>query len=345
MKYHILPRTDLNVSQIGLGTMTFGEQNTLEQAFEQMDVAVDMGVNFFDCAEMYPVPGKIETQGRTEEYIGEWMKDRKSREKIVLATKVTGPSGMYWIREKARLNRIQIRQAIEGNLKRLGTDYIDIYQLHWPDRQSNFFGKLDFQIPQDEEMTPLIESILAMDELVKEGKIRYIGISNESPWGLMTYLNLAREHNLNSVISIQNPYNLLNRMFDVGLAEACFRENVSLLAYSPLAFGILSGKYLRGERPKGSRMALFGDKLGRYLNGRAELATENYVKLARRHDLDPAQMALAWVNQRPLCKVNIIGATTIDQLKANINSIELSLSKEILDGIENIHRQNPNPAP
>ncbi len=345
MKYILLPNTDIEVSKICLGTMTFGEQNSEKEAHQQLDYAIDQGVNFIDCAEMYPVPGDKETQGKTEEFIGSWLKKSGNRSKVSIATKVTGPSGMTWIRENPHLDRKSIRHAIEGNLKRLQTDCVELYQLHWPDRNSNFFGKLDYVHNSDEYITPLLESLEAMNELVQEGKIKNIGISNETAWGAMKYLALAKEHNLRAPITIQNPYCLLNRTFEIGLGEVAHRENMGLLAYSPLGFGVLSGKYLNNNCPENSRKDLFGDKLGRYYNQRSERATEKYVKLAIRHELDPAQAALAWVNQRPFLTSNIIGATNMEQLKANIDSIHTHLPKEYLDGVENIHSQNPNPAP
>ncbi len=345
MIYNKLPQTDIDVSKICLGTMTYGQQNTEIEAHEQLNYAADQGINFIDTAEMYPVPGKEETQGSTEAYIGSWLKNQ-SRDKFVIATKIVGPSGMFWIRGKTQHNLKNMEQAIEGSLKRLQTDYIDLYQIHWPERKSNFFGRQDFESPEtEEETTPLLETLEAINKLVQSGKVRHIGISNETAWGAFKYLQLAEKHGLKAPITIQNPYSLLNRTFEVGLAEICHNEALKLLAYSPLGFGVLSGKYLNNHLPKGSRKDLFGDKLGRYYGGRSEMATEKYVKLAKRHGLDPAQMALAWVNSRPFTAANIIGVTNMDQLKSNIASIDIQLSKEVIDGIQNIHKQNPNPAP
>jgi aryl-alcohol dehydrogenase-like predicted oxidoreductase len=345
MIYQNLPGTDTKVSKICLGTMTFGEQNSEAEAHEQLSYAVDNGVNFIDTAEMYPVPGDKDTQGSTEKYIGSWLKDQK-REDLIIATKIVGPSGMYWIRGETKHNLKNMKEAIETSLTRLQTDYVDLYQVHWPERSSNFFGKLDFEAPQTEEnTTPLLETLEALNVLIKEGKVKQIGISNETTWGAQKFIQLAEKHNLQAPITVQNPYCLLNRTFETGLAEVCHNEDMGLLAYSPLGFGVLSGKYLNNQIPKKSRKDLFGDKLGRYYGQRSELATEKYVKLAKRHGLDPAQMALAFVNQRPFTTSNIIGATNLDQLKSNIDSVNVELSKEVMDGIQNIHNQNPNPAP
>lgn len=347
MKFKKLGSTDLDVSTICLGTMTWGEQNTQEEAFAQMDLARAQGINFFDVAEMYPVPPKADTQGRSEEILGAWLKARGCREQIVLATKVTGRSsrngGMGHIRQGPRLNRAHIDEAIEGSLRRLGTDYVDLYQVHWPERATNFFGQLEYQ-PGGDDGVAILETLQALDALVKAGKVRHIGISNETPWGMMEYLKLAAQHNLAPIVSIQNPYNLLNRSFDIGASEIAIREAVGLLAYSPLAFGALSGKYLGGKRPARARLTLF-ERFQRYLNPLAEAATEAYVTLAHDAGLDPAQMALAFVNQRPAVVSNIIGATTMEQLEANIASVDIVLSDELLQKIDKIHYQSPNPAP
>ncbi|QKX15786.1 NADP(H)-dependent aldo-keto reductase [Microbulbifer sp. YPW1] len=347
MEYRKLGKTDIEVSKICLGTMTFGEQNSEVEAFEQLDYALGQGVNFIDCAEMYPVPPKPETYGATEEIIGNWLQKRGKRAEVILASKVTGRgaanSGVGHIRGGPRLDRAQILRACDDSLSRLKTDYIDLYQVHWPERQSNFFGKLGYQ-HGDDDGVDISETLSALQELVAAGKVRHIGLSNETPWGMHRYLRLAAHGNKPRVASIQNPYNLLNRTFEVGLAEMAIREQCGLLAYSPLAFGTLSGKYLDGARPAGARLTLF-ERFQRYTGERAVSATEQYVNLAREFGLDPAQMALAFVTQQPFVTSNIIGATTMAQLKSNIASAEIALSEDQLAAIEDIHRQNPNPAP
>jgi aryl-alcohol dehydrogenase-like predicted oxidoreductase len=345
MHYNPLPRTELQVSRICLGTMTWGEQNTEAEAHEQLDYAVAHGVNFIDAAEMYPVPPRQETQGRTEQYIGRWLQQRGNRDRIVLATKVTGRSrDLSYIREgEVCLDRRNILQALDASLQRLRTDYIDLYQVHWPDRQTNYFGSLGYT-HNDKPSVPIAETLAVLEEQVRAGKIRYLGVSNETPWGVMSYLLESERRNLSRVITIQNPYNLLNRTFEVGLAEIAQREDVGLLAYSPLAFGVLSGKYLAGQRPPGARLTRF-DRFVRYLTPEAEAPVAAYIELARSHGLDPAQMALAYVNSRPFLSANIIGATTMEQLAANIASIDLELPQAVLEGIEAIHRSQPNPCP
>lgn len=347
MEYRQLGKTDLNVSAIALGTMTWGEQNTQADAFEQMDYALAQGVNFFDAAEMYPVPPRAETQGRTESYIGEWLTSRGTRDQIVLASKVAGRgdrnAGMEHVRGGPRLSRDHVHQAIEGSLQRLQTDYVDLYQVHWPERSTNFFGQLDYRHSSDDSVD-IRETLEALAELVQQGKVRHIGLSNETPWGVMHYLSLAKEFDLPVIASIQNPYSLVNRSFEIGLAEMAMREQVQLLAYSPLAFGVLSGKYLNGQRPDGCRITLY-ERFTRYTNPRTEAAAADYVALARKYDLDPAQMALAFVTGREFVASNIIGATTMEQLKSNIASAELVLDKALLKEINQIHSNNPNPAP
>lgn len=347
MEYRKLGQTSLDVSLIALGTMTWGEQNSLADAFEQMDYALEHGINFFDVAEMYPVAPKPETQGRSEDYIGQWLNKTGNRDKVILASKVTGRGdanpGTAHIRGGPRLNRAQIHQAIDGSLQRLQTDYIDLYQVHWPERSTNFFGELGYQ-PKTDDGISIEETLSALAELVVAGKVRYLGISNETPWGVMEYLRLASEKNLPRIASIQNPYNFLNRSFEIGLAEMSIREQVSMLAYSPLAFGVLSGKYLGGEKPAGSRLALF-DRFIRYGNPYAEAATEAYVALAREHGLEADQMALAFVNSRPFMTSNIIGATTMQQLKRNIDSIDVKLDESVIAAVEAIHHRYCIPSP
>ncbi len=345
MENRRLGNTDISVSALCLGTMTWGEQNTEAQAFEQMDYALAQGINFFDTAEMYPVPPRAETQGRTEIYIGNWFKRRGGRDKVVLASKVSGRANwLPWIRQGPVLSRAHIFEALNSSLKRLQTDYLDLYQLHWPDRNTNYFGKLGYEHKHDEDTVALQESLSAMGELLKAGKVRHIGISNETPWGLMQCVQLAEKLGLPPPVSVQNPYSLLNRSFEIGLAECAHRERVGLLAYSPLAFGVLSGKYLNGQWPAGARLTLF-KRFSRYTNPHAEQATAKYVALARLHGLDPAQMALAFVTSRPFLTSNILGATTLEQLKSNIASHKLKLPDELLQAIEAIHTAHPNPAP
>lgn len=347
MEYKKLGSTNIDVSLICLGTMTFGEQNSYEEAAEQMDYALAQGVNFIDAAEMYPVPPRAETQGETERIIGRWLAARGKRDDVVLATKVAGrslPGGDFdHLRGGPRLSREQIHAAIDASLERLQTDYVDLYQVHWPERITNFFGQLGYRHRDDDGIT-IEETLSALGELVKAGKVRAIGISNETPWGLMEYLRLAREQNLPKVQSIQNPYSLLNRSFELGLAEMAIREQAGLLAYSPLAFGMLSGKYQGGARPAGARLTLF-ERFSRYSNPQSEAASDAYVALAKEAGLDPSQMALAFVNSRQFTSSNIIGATTMEQLRTNIASIEVSLSKELLGKIEEIHQQYRIPAP
>lgn len=346
MKYNMLGNTDIRVSRICLGTMTFGEQNTENEGHLQLDYALDQGINFIDTAEMYSVPPRAETQGSTEKIIGSWIQSRNNRDRFVLASKVTGPdmNRFSYLRNGPRLTRQQIHEAIEGSLSRLKTDYLDLYQLHWPDRNCNFFGKLGYQHKENEDFTPLEETLSAMQELVQAGKVRHIGLSNDTPWGVMKALQIAEKNGWNPVVSIQNPYNLVNRSFEVGLAEISIREQVGLLAYSPMAFGALSGKYLSGQDTDFSRLNRFPG-MARYRGERTQKAVEDYVHLAKEYDLSPAQMALAYVNSRPFLTSNIIGATNLDQLKENIDSIQLELSESCLARIEQIHLGNPNPAP
>ncbi|EKO3974606.1 NADP(H)-dependent aldo-keto reductase [Vibrio fluvialis] len=344
MQYTKLPHSSLEISKLCLGTMTFGEQNTQAEAFSQLDYALERGINFIDTAEMYPVPPKAETQGKTEEFIGNWLEKSGKREKVVLATKVAGPRNVPYIRENMALDHRHIHQAIDDSLSRLKTDYIDLYQLHWPQRQTNTFGQLNYPYPDQQEEVTLIETLEALSDLVRMGKVRYIGVSNETPWGLMTYLRLAEKHDLPRMVSIQNPYNLLNRSFEVGLSEISHYEGVKLLAYSPMAFGVLSGKYLNGARPTGARCSLF-ERFQRYFTPQGLKATEAYVNLAREFGLDPAQMALAFVNRRPFVASNIIGATNLQQLKSNIDSLELELSEELLLKIQEIGTLYSNPCP
>jgi aryl-alcohol dehydrogenase-like predicted oxidoreductase len=343
-----LGRTGAKVSAICLGTMTWGEQNTEADAHQQMDYALEQGVDFFDTAEMYPVPPKKETQGRTESYIGSWFKKSGMRDKVFLASKVAGvmngPLVEYLRDGTGHLNKKNIVQAVEDSLKRLQTDRIDLYQLHAPDRTVNCFGQLGYVHNSEEIPVPLEETLEALQELIQSGKVRFIGVSNETPWGLMRYLELANVKGLPRMASIQNPYSLLNRSFEVGLSEVAIREQCGLLAYSPLAFGVLSGKYLNGQHPPKGRITLF-ERFRRYSHPNAETATQRYVKIAKDAGLDPAQMALAFVTQQRFVTSNIIGATTMEQLKSNIASAEITLSKDVLAALDAVQRDISNPCP
>lgn len=351
MEFRRLGRTDLQVSLICLGTMTWGEQNTEADAHAQLDYALERGINFIDTAEMYPVPPKGETQGSTERYIGTWLKARGNRDKVIIATKVAGRGGgprgdFTWLRDDKQppnLGRRQVFEAVDKSLKRLQTDYIDLYQTHWTDRLTTNFGRAEYPW-NDEASVAIAETLDAMGDLVRAGKIRHFGVSNETAWGVMRHLaDAAAGPSRPRIVSIQNPYSLLNRWYEASLSEVTRQEDVGLLAYSPLAMGVLAGKYLGGAKPAGARLTLF-TRFTRYSNPQVERATERYVALAQRHDLDPAQMALAFVNSRPFVTSNIIGATSLAQLKADIDSIDVKLTQEVLDGIEAIHRDQPNPS-
>ncbi|WP_243054828.1 NADP(H)-dependent aldo-keto reductase [Pseudomonas sp. BP01] len=345
MQKRTLGRTDLKLSAITLGTMTWGEQNTEAEAFEQIRLAKDAGVNTLDTAEMYPVPPNGTTYGSTETIIGNYFRRHGDRSDWVLASKVAGPGRLEHIRDgNPRLDRKNIVAALDASLDRLQTDYLDLYQLHWPDRKTNCFGQLGYKHEPDDQATAIEDTLEVLDDLVKAGKIRHIGLSNETPWGTSRFLQLAETRGWPRAVSIQNPYSLLNRSFEVGLAEIALREQIGLLAYSPLAFGVLSGKYLGGARPAGARLSLF-ERFQRYNNTQVEKAASAYVELALQHGLDPAQLALAFVTAQPFVTSNIIGATTLEQLRSNLASVELRLDDEVLAGIEAIHQQQPNPAP
>ncbi len=349
MQYRKLGHTDIEVSLICLGSMTWGEQNSREQAFEQLDFSLEHGINFIDTAEMYAVPPRKDTYGLTEQYIGDWFKHSGKRSEVILATKVMGRAARFpYARPhlhdgETRLDKQSIFEACDASLKRLQTDYIDLYQLHWPDRQVNLFGQLGYVYNPDDDPVPLLESLEALNELIQAGKIRYIGLSNESPWGTMECLRLAEQHGLPRIVSVQNPYNLLNRAYDFGMAEVSCLEKVGLLAYSPLAMGVLSGKYENGARPKGSRMQLFGDYFTKYISADVMAVVNQYVTIARKHGLDPAVMAHAFVNQQPFTTSNIIGATNIDQIKSALDSVETELSTEVLADIARVHARFPHP--
>lgn len=345
MQTRMLGNSDLEVSDICLGTMTFGGQNTEAQAHAQLDCALSQGINFLDVAEMYPVPTSAATQGLSEQYIGSWLQARGNRDQVVIATKAAGPAEMVrYLRPDLHFDQANLVAAVDGSLQRLQTDYIDLYQLHWPDRASNFFGQLGYEHRPEHDGTPIEETLAVLKSLVDAGKIRYIGVSNETPWGLMSFLRYAEKLDLPRVVTVQNPYSLLHRVPDIALAEVMQREQVDLLAYSPLAFGTLTGKYLDGARPEGSRLALF-PHYQRYLTEPGIRATEQYVALARQHGLDPVQMALAFVRSRPFVASTIIGATSVAQLEHAAGAAQLELSSELLAAIEAIHQQHPNPCP
>ena len=346
MRYRTLGNSGCAVSELCLGTMTFGEQNSEAEGHAQLDYAFGRGINFVDAAEIYPVPPKPETQGRSEAIIGTWLAARRLRDKMVIATKVAGRGKSSWLRKDGSLPRqsaSQIREAVEGSLKRLKTDYIDLYQLHWPDRPMRVFEGLNY-LHIDGESHAIPEILGVLGELVSSGKVRFVGLSNESPWGLMSFLKASEQHGLPRPVSIQNAFNLVNRTFEMGLSEIAYREGVGLLAYSPLGQGYLTGKYEGGALPPGSRKTLF-NRLGRYEQGNGPRAISAYVALAKRHGLDPAQMAIAFAVSRPFVTSAIIGATTLDQLKTDIAAAELKLSPDLLADIDQIHLDYPNPCP
>ena len=345
MNYKKLGNTNLKVSTICLGTMTWGEQNSQEEGFEQMDYALEKGINFFDTAELYAIPAKKETYGKTEEIIGNWFGIKKNRSKIILATKISGP-GLDWIRGgKNQYSKNNINTAVEESLKRLKTDYIDLYQLHWPERSTNFFGKLGYEHKDNEEWNNFEEILNSLDNLIREGKIRHVGLSNETAWGLSKFIELSNKKNLPRMMSVQNPYNLLNRTYEIGLAEISIRELSGLLAYSPLAFGFLSGKYRNSKMPRGSRMELFGDYFSRYKTDNASKAIEEYYKIATNYNLDFAQMSIKFCEIQNFMTSVIIGATNMEQLKTNIESVNVNLTNEILNKINNVHKLITNPCP
>ncbi|MEH1930687.1 NADP(H)-dependent aldo-keto reductase [Nostoc sp.] len=345
MRYNQLGNSDLKVSEICLGTMTYGQQNTIEEAHQQLDYAIKQGINFIDAAEMYPVPTSAETYGLTETYIGEWLKHQQ-RDQLIVATKIAGPGrGFKWVRGGAKaIDRDNIKQAVDDSLKRLQTDYIDLYQIHWPDRYVPRFGQTVFDPNQVEETVSITEQLEVFADVINAGKIRYIGLSNETPWGIAQFSHAAKQLGLPKVVSIQNAYNLLNRVFDGALAEAVYYENVPLLAYSPLGFGYLTGKYLNGK-PEKARVTLFENFGQRYLKPNVSKAVAAYVEIAKRHQLSPAQLAIAFVRSRWFVASTIIGATTLEQLKENIESINVVLDKDILAELDSVHTQYPNPAP
>jgi aryl-alcohol dehydrogenase-like predicted oxidoreductase len=345
MQYRQLGKSQLHVSEICLGTMTYGQQNSLEEAHQQLDYAFDQGVNFIDTAEMYPVPAKVATQGLTESYVGSWLK-RQRRDRVIIATKIAGPSRrLSWIRDgSCQLDRLNIEQAVHDSLSRLHTDYIDLYQIHWPDRYVPLFGQTRFHPDQIRDTVPIVEQLRVFADLIRDGKIRYLGLSNETPWGVLTFCHAAQQLGLPTIVSVQNAYNLLNRVSDWTLAEVCYHEHLGFLAYSPLGFGSLSGKYLPENSGQG-RLALFPGFGQRYLKVNVTEAVSGYAAIAQEHNLSPTALALAFVRHQWFVTSTIIGATTLDQLKENLASTQITLSTEILEKIDQVHQRYPNPAP
>ena len=346
MKYTTLPNTDTKVSKICLGTMTWGNQNTEAEGHEQMDYALENGVNFFDAAELYPVPATAETYGETEKIIGTWFKKTGNRDKVVLTSKIAGGGDYTAHIRKDGFSKRAITEALENSLQRLQTDYIDLYQLHWPSRGVNCFGVRDYPYKTaTKEAENHLEILEALNDFIKQGKIKHIGLSNETPWGTMKYLQASEQYNLPKPVTIQNSYSLIHRAYEVGLSEVSMRENIGLLAYSPLAQGVLSGKYLDGNLPEGARGTLFPRFIARYRNEGSETAVIKYLEIAKKNNLTLTELSLAFINQLPFVTSNIIGATKMSQLKENINSININLSDEILKEIEAVHEEIPNPAP
>ncbi|MEN9205277.1 MAG: aldo/keto reductase [Thermostichales cyanobacterium DRC_bins_46] len=346
MRYLPLGSSDIRVSEIGLGTMTFGQQNTPSEAFQQLDFALEQGMNLIDTAEMYPVPARAETQGATERIIGDWLR-HQDRSRIILATKITGPGRpWHWIRGgNLQITPEAIRLALTMSLERLQTDYIDLYQIHWPDRYVPLFGESYYDPTHERPTVPILEQLSALHDWVKAGVIRAIGLSNETPWGVCQFCTLAKQHNLTNIVSIQNAYHLLNRSFEQGLAEVCRQEQVSLIAYSPLAFGILTGKYQQGARPPGSRLALFEGFGRRYLKLNVEEAVQGYSQVAAQAGLTLSELALAFARSRWFMTSILLGATSLEQLRANLRCLQITLSPETLAAIEAVHQRYPNPTP
>ncbi len=345
MNYKKLGNTDLDVSTICLGTMTWGEQNTQKEGFEQMNFALDQGVNFFDTAEIYSIPPRKETFGDTEVIIGNWFEKTKKRGKVILASKVCGPMREYVRGGGNQFGKKNISEALEGSLKRLKTDYIDLYQLHWPERKTNFFGKLGYEHDDSNEWTQFEDILSDLNKFIDQGKIRHIGLSNETPWGLSKFLELSKSKNLPRMLSVQNPYNLLNRTYEVGLSEMSVREKAGLLAYSPLACGYLSGKYRNNQMPKGTRMERDGDFWTRYSKPNSNQAIDAYYEISKKHKLNFAQMSLKFIEIQPFVTSVIIGATTMEQLKTNIESVNINLSDDVIKEINEIQTIYPNPCP
>lgn len=345
MKYTTLPNTDIQVSKICLGTMTFGQQNTEAEGHAQMDYALEQGVNFFDTAEMYSVPARQETYGSTERILGTWFQKTGNRDKVVLASKIAGPNPNFtYMREKNDFSPASIQYALDKSLERLQTDYFDLYQLHWPERKTNFFGQRGFKV-QDDAWEDNIHAVLeTLNGFIQQGKIKHIGLSNETPWGIMRFLEESKYHNLPRIKTVQNPYSLLNRLYENGSAEIGIRENVGLLAYSPMAFGVLSGKFLTGEAHPNARINLF-PQFSRYNSEQSAAATRLYNEIAQQNGLTLTQLALAFIEQQPFVTSTIIGATTMEQLKENIDTINVTLSEELLQAIDGVQAKIPDPAP
>ena len=344
MNYKKLGNTELNVSTICLGTMTWGEQNTQNEAFEQMDYSLDNGVNFWDTAEIYSVPPKAETYGLTENIIGNWFQKTKKRSQIILASKVAGPSRKYVRNGENSFAGKNLEIALNESLKRLKTDYIDLYQLHWPERNSNYFGRLNYE-HKENHWNKFEEVLVNLKKFIEQGKIRYIGLSNETPWGVMNYLQLTKDKNLPRMMSIQNPYSLLNRTYEIGLAEVSIRENIGCLAYAPLASGYLSGKYRNNQFPKGSRMERDFDFWTRYRKPNMENAVEDYYKISKKYKLDMSQMSIKFCELQDFMTSVIIGATTMEQLKTNVESVKVNLDSEVIKEINDVQKKYPNPCP
>ena len=343
MEYNLLPGTEIKVSKICLGTMTWGRQNTVGEAFNQMNYCLENGVNFFDTAELYPVPASPNKYADTEKIIGKWFYKSKKRDEVILATKIAGPGAYTAHIRKTGFKDNSIDDAVDGSLKRLKTDYIDLYQLHWPERITNTFGNRGFQYAKDSWEDNFIEVLEKLDKIIKSGKIRYVGLSNENPWGIMKFIEYSKK-GLPKMITIQNPYSLLNRLFEVGSAEICKYENVGLLAYSPLAFGVLTGKYFNNKTPKNSRLDLF-PTLKRYNGKKSMEAALLYKKIAAKYNLSLTELSLSFVSNRPFVTSNIIGATNMNQLKENIESINIKLTDDIISEINFVQEIYPNPAP
>ncbi len=344
MQYKKLGNSDLEVSKICLGTMTWGEQNTEEEAHEQLEYAASSGINFIDTAEIYPIPPSKEKQGMTESFVGNWLEKSGKRNEVLIATKVAGPNPFMGTRPGSiSLDRDNVMAAIDGSLERLKTDYVDLYQVHWPQRPTNFFGKRGFGGPIEDGGVSIEETLDALGDLVKAGKVRYIGVSNETPWGVSEYLRLAREKDLPKIVSIQNQYSLLNRTYEVGLSEICMRGEVDLLPYSVLSMGVLSGKYLGGATPEGARFTISNRNSERYNSPEVQVAVAEYIALAKKYNLDPSQMSIAFAASRAFVGSTIIGATSMHQLKTNIAAASVQLETDVMEAIEDIYRRIPDP--
>jgi aryl-alcohol dehydrogenase-like predicted oxidoreductase len=345
MNFKKLGNTELKVSTICLGTMTWGEQNTQKDAFEQMNYALDCEINFFDAAEIYPSPCRKETYGETERIIGNWFNQKKNRDKVILTSKIAGP-GLSWVRNgDQNFSEQKIKKALEDSLQRLRTDYIDLYQLHWPERKTNFFGRLNYKYTEEDSWNKFEKVLIALEKFIKQGKIRYVGLSNETPWGLSKFLEISKIKKLPRMMSVQNPYSLLCRTYEIGLSEISIREKSGLLAYSPLAGGFLTGKYRNNNFPENSRQKLFADYYTRYSNPNASLVIEKYYNIAKKFGLDFAQMSIKFCEIQKFLTSVIIGATTMEQLKINIESVSVNLKEEILKEINNVQIKYPNPCP